>query len=254
MTEVSPVDLLAIGPHPDDIEIGIGGIVAKHVALGFQVGLCDLTAGEMGSNGTVDERLAEAEAARVVLGAAWRVNLRLPDRAIGSDPSHTRTVASVIRHARPRVVAIPYWSDRHPDHVAASNLLTEAVFSAGLRRYQADGDAWKPESTCYYFINDSATPSFVVDVSDHYDVKRRALACHVSQFRPSQPDAVATRLTSSRFRQLIESRDSQFGALAGVAFAEGMVVKQPLVRRHLFGEAGRSAAARRGGLSDLPSD
>jgi bacillithiol biosynthesis deacetylase BshB1 len=236
MTQAAPVDLLAIGPHPDDIEIGIGGIVAKHVALGFRVGLCDLTAGEMGSNGTVDERLAEAEAARVVLGAAWRVNLRLPDRAIGSDPSHARTVAGLIREARPRVVAIPYWSDRHPDHVAASHLLTDAVFSAGLRRYQADGEAWKPESVCYYFINDSATPSFVVDVSDQYEAKRRALACHVTQFQPSQADAVATRLTSERFRQLIESRDSQFGAVAGVAFAEGIVVKQPLVRPHLLRE------------------
>ena len=93
-------------------------------------------------------------------------------------------------------MAIPYWSDRHPDHVAASQLLTEGVFSAGLRRYQADGDAWKPESICYYFINDMAAPSFVVDVSEHYETKRRALACHVTQFQPSQPDAVATRLTS----------------------------------------------------------
>src|ERR1044072_2589296 len=106
MTHVAPVDLLAIGPHPDDIEIGIGGIVAKHVALGFQVGLCDLTAGEMGSNGTVDERLAEAEAAPAVLGAAWRVTLRLPGGAIGSEASRARTVAGLIRHARPKVVAI----------------------------------------------------------------------------------------------------------------------------------------------------
>ncbi len=231
---MSPVDLLAIGPHPDDIEIGIGGIVAKHAALGHRVGLCDLTAGEMGSNGTVEERLAEAEAARAVLNAAWRVNLRLPDRAIGSSPDHQRIVASLVRSARPRVVAIPYWADRHPDHVAASQLLTEGVFSAGLRRYQAEGDAWKPESVCYYFINDMAVPSFVVDVSEHYDTKRRALACHVTQFQPSQPDAVATRLTSVRFRQLVESRDAQFGAVAGVAFAEGIVVKQPLVRPHLL--------------------
>src|SRR6185295_674591 len=139
-----------------------------------------------------------------------------------------------VRRAQPRVIAVPYWSDRHPDHVAASQLLTEAIFSAGLRRYDADGEAWKPESVCYYFINDAAAPSFVVDVSDHYEVKRSALACHATQFQPSQPDAVATRLTSARFRQLIESRDSQFGALAGVAFAEGMVVKQPLVRPHLL--------------------
>ena len=233
---ISPVDMLAIGPHPDDIEIGIGGIVAKHAALGHRVGLCDLTAGEMGSNGTVEERLAEAEAARAVLGAAWRVNLRLPDRAIGSSPDHQRLVASLVRSARPKVVAIPYWSDRHPDHVAASHLLTEGVFSAGLRRYQADGDAWKPESICYYFINDMAAPSFVVDVSAHYETKRRALACHVTQFQPSNSDAVATRLTSVRFRQLVESRDAQFGASAGVAFAEGIVVKQPLVRPHLLHE------------------
>jgi bacillithiol biosynthesis deacetylase BshB1 len=233
---ITPVDLLAIGPHPDDIEIGIGGIVAKHAALGHRVGLCDLTAGEMGSNGTVDERLAEAEAARHVLGAAWRVNLRLPDRAIGTSADHQRAVAGLVRAARPKVVAIPYWSDRHPDHVAASHLLTEGVFSAGLRRYVADGEAWKPESVCYYFINDMAVPSFVIDVSEYYETKRRALACHVTQFQPSQPDAVSTRLTSVRFRQLVESRDAQFGAVAGVAFAEGIVVKQPLVRQHLLPE------------------
>jgi bacillithiol biosynthesis deacetylase BshB1 len=234
MSDDGPVDLLAVGPHPDDIEIGIGGIVAKHAALGHRVGLCDLTAGEMGSNGTVEERLAEAEAARAVLGAVWRVNLRLPDRAIGASGDHERAVAGLVRRARPKVVALPYWSDRHPDHVAASHLLTEGVFSAGLRRYSADGEAWKPESVCYYFINDSAPPSFVVDVSDHYETKRRALACHASQFQPSQPDAVATRLTSTRFRQLIESRDAQFGALAGVAFAEGIVVKHPIMRPHLL--------------------
>ena len=121
-------------------------------------------------------------------------------------------------------VAVPYWSDRHPDHVRASELLTEAVFSAGLRRFDAEGEAWKPEWVCYYFINDPAAPSFVVDVSDHYETKRRALACHASQFAPRGADAVATRLTSSRFNQLIESRDAQFGAQAGVAFAEGFVV------------------------------
>jgi bacillithiol biosynthesis deacetylase BshB1 len=230
---VTPVDLLAIGPHPDDIEIGMGGTVARHAALGDRVGLCDLTAGEMGSNGTVEDRLAESEAARAVLGAVWRVNLRLPDRAIGGDAAHARAVAALVRLARPRVVAIPYWSDRHPDHVAASRLLTDGVFSAGLRRYEAEGDAWKPGWVCYYFINDSAEPSFVVDVSDHYDTKRRALAAHVTQFAPSGADAVGTRLTSSRFQQLIESRDAQFGALAGVAFAEGFVVRQPVVRPDL---------------------
>ena len=238
---LEPVDLLVFGPHPDDLEIGLGGTIAKHAALGYRVGLCDLTAGEMGSNGTVDERLAEAEAARGVLGAVWRINLRWADRGIGRDPAHERAAVRVVREARPRVVALPFWSDRHPDHVAASQVLTEAVFSARLRRYEPGGEPWRAESVCYYFINDSAPPSFVVDVSAQYERKREALACHRTQFTPSDGAAVATRLTSPVFRQLVESRDAQFGALAGVAFAEGLVVREPVVREHLFRDG---AAAR----------
>jgi N-acetylglucosamine malate deacetylase 1 len=231
---IAPVDLLVFGPHPDDIEIGLGGTIAKQTSLGFAVGLCDLTGGEMGSNGTVEQRLAEAEAARDVLGARWRINLRWPDRGIGPDGDHVRAAAATIRQARPRVVAIPHWQDRHPDHVTASAVLTEAAFNSGLRRYDAPGDAWKPERICYYFINDSGAPSFVVDVSEHYEKKRRALACHATQFAPAADGAVGTRLTNPRFRQLIESRDAQFGALAGVPFAEGIVVKDPVVLPHLL--------------------
>jgi len=228
------VDLLCFGPHPDDIELGLGATAALHAARGQRVGLCDLTAGEMGSNGTVEERLVEAEAARVVLGAAWRVNLRWPDRGIGASATHVRDAASLVRQARPRVVAIPYWSDRHPDHVSASRVLTEAVFNAGLRRYDADGEAWKPEWVCHYFINDAVAPSFVIDVSDTYETKRRALACYRSQFRPSGAGAVPTRLTEESFSRLIESRDAQFGAQIGVAHAEGFVVREPVARPHLF--------------------
>src|SRR5690349_11048909 len=114
------VDLLVFGPHPDDIELGLGGTIAKQVALGQRVGLCDLTAGEMGSNGTVAERLAEAEAAAAALGVRWRENLRWPDRAFGTDPNEIRQAVALIRRARPEAVAVPYWSDRHPDHVRAS--------------------------------------------------------------------------------------------------------------------------------------
>jgi bacillithiol biosynthesis deacetylase BshB1 len=231
---LEPIDLLVFGPHPDDIEIGLGGAVAKHAALGHRIGLCDLTAGEMGSNGTVEVRLAEAEAARVVLGAAWRINLGLPDRSIGTAPDHGRAATRLIRDTRPRAVAVPYGFDRHPDHVAASAMLTDAVFNGGLRRYEDGREPWRPEWVLYYFINDSAPPSFVVDVSEHYDIKRRALACHASQFRSTEGGAIQTRLTSPLFQQLVESRDAQFGALAGVSFAEGVVVKEPIVRRNLL--------------------
>lgn len=225
-------DLLVFGPHPDDLEIGLGGTIARHTASGLRVGLCDLTAGEMGSNGTVEQRLAEAEAARVVLGAAWRENLRWPDRRIGKDPAHLEQAVAFIRRRQPRTIAVPYWSDRHPDHMAASELLTEAAFSAGLRRYGA-GDPWKPDWICYYFINDSATPSFVVDVSDYYERKREALDCHASQFGRAEPGAADTRLNMPLFRQLIESRDAQFGATAGVRWAEGIVVREPILRGSL---------------------
>jgi bacillithiol biosynthesis deacetylase BshB1 len=228
------VDLLVFGPHPDDIEIGLGGTIARHVALGLTVGLCDLTAGEMGSNGTVDERLAESEAARKVLGAVWRENLRWTDRQIGKDAAQLEQAVALIRRHRPRVVAAPYWTDRHPDHGAASQLLTEAVFNSGLRRYRSEGEAWKPEWICYYFINDAAAPSFVVDVSDCYQRKREALDCHASQFQISAPGAAPTRLNTPLFRQLVESRDAQFGALAGVAWAEGVVVRELLVRPSLM--------------------
>jgi bacillithiol biosynthesis deacetylase BshB1 len=228
------IDLLVFGPHPDDLEIGMGGTIARHASLGMRVGLCDLTAGEMGSNGTPEERLAEAEAARLVLGAVWRTNLGWPDRRIGKDPRHLDEAVSFIRRHQPKVVAIPYWSDRHPDHVAASELLTEAAFNAGLRRYAATGEAWKADWICYYFINDSATPSFVVDVSDYYEQKRLALECHTTQFTPPAPDTVPTRLNTPLFLQLIDSRDAQFGALAGVSRAEGFIVREPIVRPNLM--------------------
>lgn len=230
---MSALDVLAFGPHPDDLEIGLGGTLAKHAALGHSVGLCDLTRGEMSSNGTPEERVREAEAARTVLGAAWRENLGLPDRSIGSSPDHVRRVVELIRRVRPRTIAIPYSPDRHPDHESSAALLRDAIFNAKLTRYAAAGDPWQPEWVCQYFINDGGPASFVVDVSAHYETKRRALACYASQFIRATESA-ETRLNSASFSQLIESRDAQFGALAGVRYAEGLVVKEPVVRAHLL--------------------
>lgn len=231
------IDLLVFGPHPDDLEIGMAGTIARHVAMGLTVGLCDLTAGEMGSNGAPDERIRESELAREVLGARFRENLRWADRRIGKDPAHLEHAVAFIRAHRPRTIALPYWVDRHPDHVAASELLTEAAFNAGLRRYPGGAEghaAWKAEWLCYYFINDSAPPSFVIDVSDHYEKKRRALDCHATQFRPPDAATAATRLNTPLFRQLIESRDAQFGALTGCRWAEGFVVRDIPVRASLL--------------------
>ena len=230
-----PVDLLVFGPHPDDIEIGLGGTIALHARRGDRVGLVDLTRGELGSNGTPDDRVAEAAEAATVLGAALRLNLELPDgRLSADDDAQVDAVVRCVRAHRPRAIAIPYWEDRHPDHGSASRLLRQAIFRAGLRRVAGDGEPWRPEWVCHYFINDAAPPSFVVDVSAVYEIKRQALACHRTQFTPSGDGAAATRLTSPLFAQLIESRDAQFGALAGVRYAEGFVVREPVARPDLF--------------------
>ena len=228
------IDLLVFGPHPDDIEIGLGGTVARHTAAGHSVGLCDLTEAELSSNGTREQRREEAAEAARVLGAAWRENLRWPDGGIAETPEIVRSAVDMIRRHRPRTVAIPYWDDRHPDHAAASHVLRVAAFRSGLRRYASDADPWRPEWVCYYFINDAAPPSFIVDVSPYYQRKRDALDCYRSQFAPLEDGAVATRLTHATFRQLVESRDAQAGALAGVAFAEGVVVREPVQRQGLL--------------------
>jgi N-acetylglucosamine malate deacetylase 1 len=238
----SPVaaDLLVFGPHPDDIELGLGGTIARHVDEGYRVALVDLTAAELSTNGTPEQRHREATEAARLLGAVSRENLGWPDGGIATTPESIRSAVDAIRRHRPRAVAVPHWSDRHPDHVAASDVLTVAAFRSGLRRFVTDFEAWRPEWVCYYFINGFAEPSFVVDVSAHYERKWTALACYRSQFAaPSDTtheDRVSTRLTAPAFRTLIESRDAQFGARAGVAFAEGVVVREPITRDTLFKE------------------
>ena len=234
LNAVTSVDILVFGPHADDLELGLGGTIARHVAEGHRVGLCDLTRAERSTNGTPEQRLAEAAAAARVLGADWRENLGWPDGGITASEQQIRAAVDLIRQARPKSIAIPYWNDRHPDHVAASTALTRAIFDSGLRRFETGTDAWKPAWICHYFINDSASPSFVIDVSSYYDKKREALACYASQFGDRREGAVATRLNAPTFQQLIESRDAQFGALAGVAFAEGLIVREPVVRAGLL--------------------
>src|SRR5262245_11033708 len=128
------MDLLVFGPHPDDAEIGLGGTIARHTAEGYAVGIVDLTAGELSSNGTPEGRQIEADAASTVLGLACRENLGWPDGGIANRPELVRSAAETIRRHRPQAIAIPYWNDRHPDHVRASEVLTAAAFASGLRR------------------------------------------------------------------------------------------------------------------------
>lgn len=224
---LQPVDLLVFGPHPDDLEFGCGGTVARHAALGWRVGLCDMSRGEMASNGTVPERAAEAEAARRILGAVWRANLALPDGAIGHDPAHVQPVVEIIRAARPRIVLAPYWVDRHPDHLATSRIVEEAVYRAGLRKEPAGGEPYRPDLILFYFLHETTEPDCVIDVTAVYEQKRSAIRAHASQVG-QQPGSTPTRINQPGFLQSLESRDLFFGNRGGVQYAEGFVARRSL--------------------------
>jgi bacillithiol biosynthesis deacetylase BshB1 len=220
------IDLLAFGPHPDDVELGMGGTLARHNAAGYRTAIIDLTRGEMGSNGTPPERIAEGDAAAAILGCEWRRNLGLPDRALDyRDPEQLRRVVTSIRDARPTVVAINWNVDRHPDHVNACRLMEEAIFSAGLRRYETELEAYRPTKVLYYFINDEAEPSFYVDITLYRGKKVESVFAHGSQFTAGEVETRLNRVGGVPY--LVESRDRLFGAKVGVEFAEGFVVTQP---------------------------
>lgn len=222
------VEILAFGAHPDDVEIGMGGTIAKHTAQGVRVAICDLTEAEMSSNGTVETRRQEAAEAAAVLGLAHRSVLRLPDRGLTGSPEQLEAIVSEIRRLRPRIVFAPYWHDRHPDHVACSKLIEEAVFNAKLRNYLPDLPAVQVEQLYYYFINDGGDVSLITDIGEHIDTKLAALQAYRSQFAPPAPgeDRVRTPLTD-RYVQRVEARDMLLGQTRGWAYAEGFAIRRP---------------------------
>ncbi|WP_027408555.1 bacillithiol biosynthesis deacetylase BshB1 [Anoxybacteroides tepidamans] len=234
MTE--KLDILSFGAHPDDVEIGMGGTIAKYAQQGYKIGICDLTLAELSSNGTVDIRQQEAKNAAQILGVAERINLHLPDRGLYKTEEAIRRIVGVIRKYQPRVVFAPYWVDRHPDHANCAFLVEEAVFSAGIRRYEAEGlPAHRVASLYYYMINGYDRPHFVVDISDVIEAKLASLRAYESQFEKTE-QSVETPLTNG-YIETVESRERLWGKQVGVAFAEGFMTKQPLIISHdLVGE------------------
>lgn len=226
------LDLLAFAPHPDDAELGVGGILALHAARGLQVGVVDLTAGEMGENGDAAERAAEAREAARALGLAVRENLGLPDARLAVTEEAVAAAVAAIRRLRPRLVLAPYGEDPHPDHRATAAIVAAAVFKAGLRKYLPERTPHRPAHLLHYFINTEALPSLIVDVSAHYAAKEAALAAHRSQFR-RDPDRVPTPLNDPSFLRRIRARDARWGALIGAEYGEGLLLAAPLALRGL---------------------
>jgi bacillithiol biosynthesis deacetylase BshB1 len=226
--EPIPVDILAFGAHPDDVEIGAGGILAKHAAAGRRTVICDLTEAELSSNGTVETRREEARRAGEILGLATRINLGFPDRGLGGREQIDQMVR-VIRRYRPRVVLAPYTKDRHPDHVAAGRMVKEAVFDAAIRKRDVGGDlpAHRVERLFYYFINDIDRAHLIVDISGVYEQKEAAIRVYRSQFL-REAGEVDTPLNQPHYLAMIRGRDQLWGQQIGTDYAEGLAAERPL--------------------------
>ncbi|GAA4708847.1 bacillithiol biosynthesis deacetylase BshB1 [Brevibacillus fulvus] len=224
------LDILAIGAHPDDVEIGAAATLLKAAKAGKRVGILDLTLAELSSNGTVERRQAEAAAASELIGLTARYNFAFPDR--GLEPVREQAIERVvelIRQTRPEVVLAPYWQDRHPDHESVSRIVREAVFNAGIYKYHADPQwpAYRPSRLLYYFINSPAAPGIVVDVSDVYEQKLDVLRCYRSQFEREE-NSVSTPLNNG-YIEAVAYRERLFGQQTGVQYGEGFISATPFV-------------------------
>lgn len=228
------LDVLAIGAHPDDVEIGAAGTLYQLAAQGKRTGILDLTLAELSSNGDIYRRQAEADEASKKLGLAARFNFGLPDR--GLEEVRTEAIArmvDLIRLTQPAIVLAPFWQDRHPDHEAVCRLVREAYFNAGIHKYRGEQElpAYRPSRLYHYFINTTAQPTFVVDISNCYDNKMEVLRCYKSQFTREE-GSVETPLNNG-YLEMVENRDRLLGQQAGVTYAEGFVSANPIALHSL---------------------
>jgi len=225
-----PVDVLAFGPHPDDVELGCGGTLASLAGRGRGVGIVDLTRGEMATRGTPETRSAEAAEAARLLGARFRVNLDLGDGDLRTDRAAQLLVVEAVRRARPRLVLAPWTEDRHPDHERAGRLVAEAAWYAGLAKLETGLPAHRPDQVVFYAAYALLAPTFLVDVTATFETKRAALRAYRSQFHdPSAPSSgePETYVSSKSFWDGVEARACAYGRIANVAYAEGFFSKAP---------------------------
>ncbi len=215
------VDLLAIMAHPDDVELLCGGTLLRAVDQGHRTGIVDLTRGELGTRGTPELRASEAAAAAEILGVAERVNAGLPDGHVANTDAARRAVVEQIRHFRPRVVLLQYFTGRHPDHRAGSELVRDACFLSGLRNYPAAGEPFRPAKLCHAlsFREDPVKPSFVIDISAQFERKLAAIACFASQFEGVK-QAGEMYPTGQPLHDLIATQNGHYGSLIRARFGE----------------------------------
>jgi len=227
------LDVLAIGAHPDDVELGCGGTLALLARQGRKVGILHLTRGEQGTRGTAEERQAEAEAAARALGAVEMDFLDCGDGSLRNGPAEEDALIAKLRSWRPELVLSPTPRDRHPDHGRAHELVDAACFYAGLRnRAPQAGAAHRPAAVFSYMQHDLFTPSFIVDVSAVWDVKIESLRAYRSQLHvgeeKKEDDQPMTKVASPEFWQAVEGRARHFGLLVNAAYGEPFWSRGPL--------------------------
>jgi bacillithiol biosynthesis deacetylase BshB1 len=227
------LDILAFGAHPDDVELGCGGTVAKEVSKGKKVGIIDLTRGELGTRGSVDLRDQESKLASNVLGLELRENLNFKDGFFQNNESNQIEIIKVIRKYRPEIVLCNAEDDRHIDHPKAAELVSSACFLSGLRKIKTTDNGknqieWRPKNVYHYIQWKNSSPDFLVDISGFISIKLEAIKAYSSQFYDPNSNEPETPISTKNFIDNVINRSADLGRLIGVEHAEGFTSKKSL--------------------------
>ncbi len=225
------LDILAIGAHPDDVELGCGATIAKEISLGKKVGILDLTRGELGTRGSAEIRKVEANNAARILGVAIRENLSFADGFFVNDRKHQIEVVKIIRKYKPTIVLCNAVDDRHIDHPKGSKLVSDACFLSGLVKIVTElngekQETWRPKQVYHYIQWKNLEPDFVVDVTDFVEIKMNAVKAYSSQFYDPNSKEPTSPISSKNFLDSIKYRAQDLGRLIGVEYAEGFTTER----------------------------
>jgi N-acetylglucosamine malate deacetylase 1 len=234
------LDILAVGVHPDDVELSCSGTLLKHIQLGYKIGLLDLTKGELGTRGSAELRTEEATEATQIMGALVREQLDLEDGFFTQNEAHLRKIIRIIRKYCPEIVFANALEDRHPDHGRAAKLVSDACFLSGLMKIETLDDnnmpqaPWRPKSLYHYIQDRALKPDFVVDISKHVDKKFELIMAYKSQFFDPLSTEPKTPISGKEFLDSIRGKDSVYGRYIGVQFAEGFNVEKTIGVQNVF--------------------
>lgn len=233
------VDILAIGAHPDDVELSCSGTLLKHIALGKTCGILDLTRGELGTRGSAELRMKEAAEAAKILGVRFRENLNMADGFFSNDKGHQLQIIKKIRQYQPEIILCNAVSDRHPDHARASQLVSEAAFYSGLRRVETEfngktQEAWRPKAVYHYVQDRQLKPDLVVDITGFEEKKMQAIQAFKSQFYDPNSTEPISPIAVKNFLGVIRGKMAVFGRDISVEYAEGFNVERTIGVNNLF--------------------